>query len=45
MTYPAGIKVSDDQLAASVFALGLSMGFVRRDDVVRHAERPCLIRS
>ena len=29
----------DDKLAASVFALGLSAGFVRREDVVRWADR------
>lgn len=30
---------SDDKLAASVFALGLTLGFVQREDVVRWADR------
>jgi hypothetical protein len=29
----------DDRLATSVFAVGLSLGFVRREDVVRWADR------
>lgn len=30
---------NEDELAASIFALGLSLGFVRREDVVRWADR------